>query len=544
MKDPLSELLRTVRLTGGVFLDARFTAPWCISAKLEAEDCAPFLAAPTEMIAYHLVIEGRVVVEVEGERPIEVTAGEVVLLPRNDVHRMGSDPGLRPVPAGPLIRPGGAGELARIDHGGGGPATRMVCGFLGSEQTHNPLIATLPRLLKLDIRRGASRDWVEASMRFAAAELAQGRLASSDVMSRLSELLLVEAVRSYAATLDERDTGWLRGLADPHVARALALVHGDLAAPWSTEGLARAAGMSRSAFIDRFASLVGVPPIRYVTLWRLQTAKIELRETEAPVAQVANRVGYESEEAFSRAFKREFGMPPARWREAGEAAPRAPATAAVLAEPAPEPSRAAIEAAVVTPSRRASIAVMPFLDRSGGARGGMADALAHDVITRLAKLRSLFVIAEGSVFALHDRRVAPDEAGRMLKVDYLAAGSIRRQGKRLTVTVELTEAQSARIVWTEIFEQAADDAFLVLDAIGNRIVASIASEIETIERNRAILKPPSTLDAWEAHHRGLWHMYRFNREDNGRARHFFETAVRLDPTFARAYAGLSFTHFQ
>ncbi|MGE0715242.1 MAG: transcriptional regulator, partial [Alphaproteobacteria bacterium] len=128
--------------------------------------------------------------------------------------------------------------------------------------------------------------------------------------------------------------------------------------------------------------------------------------------------------------------------------------------------------------------------------------------------------------------------------DYLAAGSIRRQGKRLTVTVELTEAPSARIGWTEIFDLAAEDAFLVLDAIGNRIVASIASEIETIERNRAILKPPSTLNAWEAHHRGLWHMYRFNREDNGRARHFFETAVRLDPTFARAYAGLSFTHFQ
>ncbi|CAG1008964.1 hypothetical protein BURK1_03598 [Burkholderiales bacterium] len=196
--------------------------------------------------------------------------------------------------------------------------------------------------------------------------------------------------------------------------------------------------------------------------------------------------------------------------------------------------------------RRASLAVMPFVDSDGstGARGGAADALAHDVITRLAKLRSLFVIAQGTVFALHERRVGPEEAGRMLDVDYVASGTVRRQGKRLTVSVELTETRTARIAWTEVFDHSSDDAFVVLDEIGNRIVASIASEIEAIERNRAILKPPNSLDAWEAHHRGLWHMYRFNRTDNELARHFFETAVQLDPTFARAYAGLSFTHFQ
>jgi DNA-binding SARP family transcriptional activator/TolB-like protein/Flp pilus assembly protein TadD len=196
--------------------------------------------------------------------------------------------------------------------------------------------------------------------------------------------------------------------------------------------------------------------------------------------------------------------------------------------------------------RRASIAVMPFVDRSAAtsARGGSADGLAHDVITRLAKLRSLFVIAQGTVFALDERGLGGEEAGRMLSVDYVVSGSLQRHGKRLTVAVDLTETRTARIVWAEVFNHKLDDAFLVLDEIGNRIVASVASEIETIERNRAILKPPNSLDAWEAHHRGLWHMYRFNRADNERARHFFETAVRLDPTFARAYAGLSFTHFQ
>jgi DNA-binding SARP family transcriptional activator len=201
---------------------------------------------------------------------------------------------------------------------------------------------------------------------------------------------------------------------------------------------------------------------------------------------------------------------------------------------------------VVASSRRASIAVMPFVG-GGAVPTGIVDpagALAHDVITRLAKLRTLFVIAQGTVFALHQRHIGPEEAGRMLNVDYVVSGSLRRTDNRITVAVELAETRTARIVWAEVFNRKLDDAFLVMDEIGNRIVASIAIEIETIERNRAILRPPSSLNAWESYHRGLWHMYRFSRADNERAAHFFETAVRLDPTFSRAYAGLSFTHFQ
>jgi len=215
--------------------------------------------------------------------------------------------------------------------------------------------------------------------------------------------------------------------------------------------------------------------------------------------------------------------------------PATPAPAAPMPDATPAPG-----------PRRASIAVMPFADRSpvADARGGTADALAHDVITRLAQLRSLFVIAQGTVFALNERNIGPQEAGRLLNVDYVVSGSVRRHGRQLSVTAELAETRTARIVWTENFDTRLDDAFLVLDEIGSRIVASVASEIEIAERNRAILRPPNSLDAWEAHHRGLWHMYRFNREDNERARHFFDMAVRLDPTFARAYAGLSFTHFQ
>jgi len=179
---------------------------------------------------------------------------------------------------------------------------------------YNPLFSTLPKALKIDVRGGASREWIQTSVRFAANELAEGRLASSSVITRLSESLLTEAVRQYASTLAEEEVGWLKGVKDPHIGRAPALIHHGLGAPLSAEGLAREVALSRSAFVERFSSLVGMPPIRYLTLWRLQSAKLNLRETKT-IAQLAYSVGYESEEAFSRAFKRELGLPPARWRE-------------------------------------------------------------------------------------------------------------------------------------------------------------------------------------------------------------------------------------
>jgi TolB-like protein len=192
-----------------------------------------------------------------------------------------------------------------------------------------------------------------------------------------------------------------------------------------------------------------------------------------------------------------------------------------------------------TGPRRASLAVMPF-----GGDGPLPGGLTHDIITRLAKLRSLFIIAEGSVFALAEQSIGPEEAGRKLAVNYVASGAVRSESGRILVSVELVEAATARIVWAETLSHKIGDTFDVLDEIGNRIVASFANEIELAERNRAILKPPNSLDAWEAYHRGLWHMYRFTQEENERARHFFEMAISQDPTFSRAYAGLSFTHWQ
>jgi DNA-binding SARP family transcriptional activator/TolB-like protein len=237
------------------------------------------------------------------------------------------------------------------------------------------------------------------------------------------------------------------------------------------------------------------------------------------------------------------------WRDARErnaTTTRAGGPPEIISARLTEIARIDVPAPTNASSRRASIAVMPFLDQSSDAasRGGAADALAYDVTARLAKLRSMFVIAQGSTFALREKGVGPEEAGRMLNVDYVVGGSVRRHQRRMQVGAELIETRTARIVWSELYDEKIGDALDLLDEIGNRIVAAIAHEIEMVERNRAILKPPSSLDAWEAHHRGLWHMYRFSKTDNERARQFFAQAVELDPTFARAYAGLSFAHFQ
>jgi TolB-like protein/DNA-binding SARP family transcriptional activator len=214
---------------------------------------------------------------------------------------------------------------------------------------------------------------------------------------------------------------------------------------------------------------------------------------------------------------------------------------------APVPSeRLGTERSDARGPRRASVAIMPFVDQDSGlgAKTLLARGLTHDVITRLAKLRSLFVIAQGTIFALAEKGVGAEEAGRLLNVDFVTSGTLRQRNGRVAITIELVETRCGRIVWTEQLERALDDSLTMEEEIIDRIVSSIASEIEVVERNRAILKPPGSLDAWEALHCGFWHMYRFNEADNERAKRFFKLAVRLDPTMARAHAGLSFTHFQ
>ncbi|HEU0215664.1 MAG TPA: AraC family transcriptional regulator [Stellaceae bacterium] len=317
--DALSDVLRVTRLSGGVFLHAEFSAPWCIATRLTPELCAPVLGPAAQLIVYHYVVEGELRLRVEGEGGNAVTlgAGEVALLPRNDLHLMGSDLGLPPVPGREVIQPPEKGGLFTIRHGGNGARTRMVCGFLGCDDAErNPVISTLPAVLKLDLGEDGAARWVRSTFWYAAEEIAAGRPGSDAVLAKVSELLFVEAVRRYAEGLPEGQTGWLAGLRDPYVARALALVHRDIARPWTVTALGRAVGLSRSALAERFIHLIGMPPMHYLASWRMQVAMQELRNTGASLARVAEMVGYESEAAFSRAFKKTVGTAPATWRRA------------------------------------------------------------------------------------------------------------------------------------------------------------------------------------------------------------------------------------
>jgi len=254
--------------------------------------------------------------QTDGGDAMDVRAGELLLLPHNDMHSYGSDLSTAAVPARDVIQPPqSGGGLARIVHGGGGATTQLLCGFLGSDAPFSPLVSALPPVLKLDVSSTASGTWMESSFRFAASEIAAGRPGSTTVIAKLSELLFVEAVGQYVASLPAERHGWLAGLRDPHIGRALAALHARPTEAWTAEALAVEVGMSRSVFAERFSSLVGQPPMQYLTLWRMHLAAQHLREGRGSVAQVGFAIGYESEAAFSRAFKRQFGASPGTWRK-------------------------------------------------------------------------------------------------------------------------------------------------------------------------------------------------------------------------------------
>jgi AraC-like DNA-binding protein len=313
--DALSDVLRVARLTGGVFLRADFHAPWCLSARVAPEHCGPDLGPASHLILYHYVIEGDFRIRVDGE-DIVVGAGEVVLLPRNDLHLMGSDLSLPPVAGNEIIRPPKGGGVSSIHHGGGGKRTQLICGYLGSAGAEsNPVIAALPSLLKLNVEQEGAVEWIRSTFQYAAGEISAGRPGSETVLAKLSELLFVEAVRRYVETLPDGQSGWLASLREPRIARALALLHCDINRRWTVDDLGREVGLSRSALADRFIRLIGTPPMHYLAGWRMQVAMAKLRTTSASLAQVAESVGYDSEAAFSRAFKKAIGVAPATWRK-------------------------------------------------------------------------------------------------------------------------------------------------------------------------------------------------------------------------------------
>lgn len=252
--------------------------------------------------------------KVQGGELVEVRAGELILLPHNDAHVFGSDVSLPFTPAHELIQAPAGGGMKRVRAGGGGAATHILCGFLGSDIVFTPLLSALPPLMKLEMRGSASGAWIESSFRFAVSEIASGRTGSATVIAKLSELLFIEAIGQYVAGLPSERKGWFAGLRDAQIGRALALLHEKPMQAWTAEELAAQVGMSRSVLAERFTVLVGDSPMHYLAKWRMHVAAQQLRDGSDNVAQVAFAVGYDSEAAFSRAFKRQFGESPGAWR--------------------------------------------------------------------------------------------------------------------------------------------------------------------------------------------------------------------------------------
>lgn len=313
--DALSDVLRVVRLAGGIFLDGRFTAPWSVVGNVTPEEMTKFHIQTAHVIGFHYVVKGRLVVHLLGGEPVELKEGEIVLLPHNDLHVLASAPGLDTVPAGSVVVLAPDSPLWKVDHGGGGDETKIVCGWLGADTGFNPLIQSLPPILTLDVANSPGGAWIVESFAFAASQVSAGAVGGSTIMGKLSELMFVEAVRRYVENLPPEETGWLAGLRDPAIAQALSLMHAQPNKDWTAEELAQSVNLSRSTFADRFTALIGQPPMRYLTLWRMQIAATKLRDNRQTIAQIAFDVGYESEAAFTRAFRREYGAPPATWRK-------------------------------------------------------------------------------------------------------------------------------------------------------------------------------------------------------------------------------------
>lgn len=313
--DVLSDVLRTVRLTGAVYFSIDASAPFAAEA-LPAGEVAPHVMPGIDhVIEYHLITRGSCWGGIVGEEPVLLQEGDIIAFPHGDPHTISSSPGMRGrLSLDGYRRPVGSQLPFLLREGGGDERTQMVCGFVGCDaRPFNPLLATLPRVLRVSARDGGG--WLEALARLAVSESSAGRTGGECVLARASELMFVEVIRRYVASLPPEQTGWLAGLRDPFVGRALAALHDRPAEPWTVESLAKEAALSRSALAERFAHLVGEAPMQYLTRWRMQLAATLLRTRNVSVFEAAVEVGYASEAAFSRAFKKVVGVPPAAWRE-------------------------------------------------------------------------------------------------------------------------------------------------------------------------------------------------------------------------------------
>jgi len=320
MLDTLSDVLRAVRLTGAVFFTIDASAPFVAEAPASAEIGPHIMPGVEHVIEYHVVTSGTCWGGIVDEPAVKLEAGDVIVFPQGDPHVISSGPGMRGLPSFDVIKNAKQGRLpVSLSIQGGGPdRAQIVCGFLGCDaRPFNPLLATLPR--RIHLQADSNNRVMRHLLDMALAESAVSRAGGDCVLSRLSELLFVEVVRRYAEQLPPEGVGWFAGMRDPNIGLAL---QRDLERPahnWSLEELGKECGLSRSVLAERFAHLVGVPPIQYLAQWRIQLAASLLRSGKASIAEIADRVGYGSEAALSRAFKRQVGVAPALYRRAESA---------------------------------------------------------------------------------------------------------------------------------------------------------------------------------------------------------------------------------
>ena len=326
--DALSDLLRAVRLRGSLFFYLEGADPWVAETPRSREIIAAIMPGVEHLMPFHGVARGSCWAGIVGEPPIRLSEGDIVLFPQGDHHVMSSAPGLRAKVVDPGIyfapRPAqlpfalsvnAQGETTALLEGGGSTRTTIVCGYVGCDaRPFNPLLAAMPSVLRMPGLAAGGGSWIADFLRSAVEESNRKRPGGEAVLERMTEMLFVEVLRRYVDDLPPDQAGWLAGMRDAGVGRALALMHQRPAEAWTVERLGEEAALSRSTLHERFAHFIGQPPMQYLTQWRMQLATGWLRDTDVKVVEVALEVGYESEAAFSRAFKRAVGESPGAWR--------------------------------------------------------------------------------------------------------------------------------------------------------------------------------------------------------------------------------------
>lgn len=333
--DVLSDVLRAVRLCGSVFFTAEFSSPWALNSPNPELLASIVMPEAEHMSLFHILMEGQCLVDCGAYTSVAMEAGDVVVFPHGHSHTMRSDDNARTTRLDHVLSRPSPDALPQVSFGGGGRRARLICGYLNCSQRFAPLFEALPPILIVrrrddyaavetvdgDSRNTAgvpqeSSTWLATTLKFTVHEAVAARPGNAAMLGRLTELMFVEIIREYMQQLNANEHGWLAALRDPYVGKALRLIHENPMRQWTVDVLAHEVAASRSALAQRFTRLLGESPMKYLSGWRMHLAKQMLRDHGDNIQAIAERVGYESEPAFNRAFKKATGCPPATWRRA------------------------------------------------------------------------------------------------------------------------------------------------------------------------------------------------------------------------------------